>query len=108
MAPQGTREENGSTLRLTPTGDSRMTLRTTALVVALLTLGFVLGRAQAPVAPDFEIRVNAPGGSTTIECVRGCALAWVERGVNPTATPIPTFNYSCGAQRCSSGLVGGW
>ena len=82
----------------------------TALVMLLV--GWAAGRAQGPGEPAFEIRVNAPGGETTIECVRGCTLAWVQRGVNPNALPQSTFTYSCtGAAappRCSSGRVGGW
>src|SRR5213592_2352183 len=32
--------------------------------------------------PDFELVVDAPAGPTTITCVRGCRLMWVERGIN--------------------------
>jgi hypothetical protein len=78
----------------------------------MLLVGWAAGRAQSAELPAFEIRVNAPSGETTIECVRGCALAWVARGVNPAARPQPTFTYSCsGASappRCNSGRVGGW
>ena len=62
-------------------------------------------------APDFEVVVNAPGGETTIECVRACKLAWVERGVNAIATPTQSFKFACGGtadSRCSSFKVGGW
>jgi hypothetical protein len=76
-----------------------------AVIVALL--GWAVGRAQSS-APAFELVVDAPAGATTIQCVRGCKLAWVERGVNPNATPIPTFTYRCDGSRCSSGRVGGW
>jgi hypothetical protein len=84
----------------------RMTGRL-ALAAGLLSLGWAAGRAQ-PAQPDFEIVVDAPAGATNITCVRGCALAWVERGVNPNATPMPTFSYNCNAARCSSFKVGGW
>jgi len=81
-----------------------------ALAAALVAAGWIAARAQ-PSAPDFEIVVDAPAGETTIECKRGCVLAWVERGVNPNATPVTKFQYSCSGgavTRCSSYAVGGW
>jgi hypothetical protein len=75
--------------------------------VILIFLGWAVGRAQTS-APVFELVVDAPGGETSIKCVRGCELAWVERGLNANATPMPTFTYHCTAPRCSSGRVGGW
>jgi hypothetical protein len=78
-----------------------------ALAAGLLLLGWTAGRAQ-PAQPDFEILVDAPTGATSITCVRGCELAWVQRGVIPTSLPMPTFHYECSGGRCSSGKVGGW
>jgi hypothetical protein len=79
-----------------------------AVVAVLAGGGWAFGRAQTT-QPDFELIVNAPAGDVQVMCVRGCALAWVERGVNPRATPQPTFSFSCsGTGRCSSGLIGGW
>ena len=78
-----------------------------ALAVILIFFGWAVGRAQTS-APAFELLINAPGGETSVKCVRGCELAWVERGVNATARAIPTFTYQCTAPRCSSGRVGGW
>ena len=80
------------------------------IAIGLIAAGWAAAKAQ-PSTPDFEIVVNAPVGETTIECKRGCNLAWVERGVNPNATPIPTFEFRCGgggASRFSSATVGGW
>jgi hypothetical protein len=57
---------------------------------------------------DFEIRADAPSGNTTIECVRGCTLAWVERGVMSGPHEMTTFKYGCSGTRCSSGRVGAW
>jgi hypothetical protein len=88
----------------------KMTARTTIqiLVSAIVAfLGWTLGRAQTS-APAFEFVVDAPGGETTIECARGCELAWVERGLNPNSTPAKSFKYQCSGPRCSSGRVGGW
>ena len=79
------------------------------MALALVAFGWAAGKAQ-PAQPDFEIIVNSPAGETTVECVRGCEMAWVERGVNPAARPMPTFTYQCGgtAGRCSSSKIGGW
>jgi hypothetical protein len=77
-------------------------------VAALVGAGWAAGRAQA-VQPDFEIVIDAPAGETSVVCVRGCDLAWVQRGLNRNATPAPTFTFKCGdPSRCSSGKVGGW
>jgi hypothetical protein len=78
-----------------------------AIAGSLIYFGWVAGKAQTA-QPDFELVVNAPSGETTIECVRGCNLSWVERGLNPNASTAPTFKYSCAGDRCSSGKVGGW
>ena len=78
-----------------------------ALAAALVVAGWTIGRAQA-IQPDFEILVDAPGGKTSIGCLRGCGLAWVQRGLNPTAKPGQTFTFSCSSERCGSGTVGGW
>jgi hypothetical protein len=81
----------------------------TALVFALVAFGWSLGRAQSVrPQPDFEIVVNAPGGRTTVECLRGCELVWAERGLNPNADPQAQFTFSCTAGTCASGKVAGW
>ncbi len=80
------------------------------VAVGLVGLGYAYGRAQTS-APDFEIVIDAPEGKTNIECVRGCTLAWVERGVLQNSIPKPSFNYGCSnspTQRCGSGRIGGW
>jgi hypothetical protein len=80
---------------------------TAAIALALVLFGWVAGRSQAS-PPDFEFTVDAPSGETTVTCVRGCELLWVERGIAPTAGHDKKFVYSCGAIRCGSGRVGGW
>jgi len=81
------------------------------VVVALVGLGWATGRAQSA-GPDFEIKINAPEGETTVECVRGCQLAWIERFDPATVVPNQAFfTYRCGNtgdRRCNSGRVGGW
>lgn len=81
-----------------------------AIAAALVGTGWMVGQAQSA-EPDFQIVVNAPEGETTITCVRGCHLAFVERGVNPNSKPLPTFRFRCSRtadSRCSSMKVGGW
>ena len=77
------------------------------LAAALIGACWTIGQAQAT-QPDFELMVTAPGGQTRIECLRGCNLAWVQRGLNPRATPSRTFTFQCSADRCGSATVGGW
>jgi len=80
------------------------------VAVALVAAGWGVGRAQTT-TPDFEVIVDAPVGETRIECVRGCRLSWIERGLNPGANASPTFTFACsntGDGRCSSARVGGW
>ncbi len=66
------------------------------LVIALFLVlgGWAVGVAQST-EPAFEIVVSAPAGETSIRCVRGCKLAWVERGVNPHAQPDSNFTFRC-------------
>ncbi len=80
-----------------------------ATVAAFVGIGWMAGRAQTS-EPNFEIIVNAPSGETTIQCVRGCELSWVERGLNPNAATMQTFTFKCNSPsgRCSSHRVGGW
>ena len=78
------------------------------IIFAALAIGWAAAKAQTA-DPDFELAVDAPVGATTITCVKGCALKWVERGNNPGAQTMPMFSYSCtGQMRCSSGKIGGW
>jgi hypothetical protein len=87
----------------------RTTLRLT-LAAVLIALGYGMGSAQRA-GPDFELVIDSPSGETRVECRRGCDLAWVERGVNPNATPHSSFSFACrpaSEARCQSGMVGGW
>jgi len=89
----------------------RATSRRAVIAVALVLLGWVAGRAQSSNEPDFEITINAPEGETVVECVRGCGLQWVARGVNPDGVPQRTFSWKCQGPpsgRCGSGRIGGW
>jgi hypothetical protein len=81
-----------------------------AVAFGLVVGGWSVGRAQST-QPAFELIVDAPVGETTVECLRGCGLAWVEHGVNPAAPAMRTFKFDCfgpGKERCSSFRIGGW
>ena len=72
--------------------------------------GWAVAKAQTA-DPVFELVVDPPGGPTTITCVKGCTVAWLEHGVNPNSRPIQTFSFECSGpnvERCSSRKVGGW
>lgn len=62
------------------------------IALALVLAGWTLGRGQSA-QPDFVLVVDAPAGTTNIECQQ-------------------TFTFSCGGRapdaRCSSYQVGGW
>ena len=80
------------------------------VAAGLLALGWAAGRAQTS-GPDFELVVNSPKGEVTVQCLRGCELAWTERGVNVRAARMSTFTFECegtGPMRCPSGRIGGW
>jgi len=79
------------------------------IACALVGMGWAMAKAQAHATPPvFEFQVDAPGGETTVRCLRGCALMWVERGINPNSRPTSEFSFNCTAARCASGRVGGW
>ncbi len=88
-----------------------LTLRL-VIVAVLLATGWAAGRAQTA-SPDFEFVITTVATDssveTSVDCVRGCNLAWVQRGVNQSAKAIKRFEYACrGAGQCPSGVIGGW
>jgi hypothetical protein len=88
-----------------------------AVLGLMLLAGWTAGRAQTS-SPDFELVVTTTttdkGLDTSVECVKGCKLAWVQRGVNPRAARLSSFEFSCSGNngnsvtQCPSGVVGGW
>jgi hypothetical protein len=71
-------------------------------VVALIGVGWTVGRAQAPApataaqsavpqalagSSDFELLVSSVSGETEIRCVRGCRLTWAPT-VQPANGPV--------------------
>lgn len=89
-----------------------MTPRILFVSALLLIGGWTAGRAQTS-SPDFEFVVTTTttetGMDTSVTCVRGCKLSWVQRGVNPRAAELSSFDFSCkGSKQCPSGVIGGW
>jgi hypothetical protein len=83
-----------------------------ALAAALVVAGWLAGAAQTT-APDFVLLVETQQDSaetkTTIKCVEGCGLTWIERGVNPASSVMPEFSFKCSPpETCTSARVGGW
>jgi hypothetical protein len=73
---------------------------------ALLSLGWAAGTAQARPG-DFELRIDAPTGSVSVECLRGCGLIGAADVPNPRASQLRTYEFSCGASdRCQASIIG--
>jgi hypothetical protein len=86
-----------------------MTRRTILAVGAflLVAFGWAVGRAQTP-APEFTLAIEAPGGRTTVKCVRGCTLQGGQDEGNPSNRPTPKYWFECsGVTQCSA-TVNGW
>jgi hypothetical protein len=74
--------------------------------VVLMGLGWVAGAAQTT-RGDLEIRVQAPTGKTTVECVRGCKVIGARDIENPRASQTSSYWFSCGApDGCQGRIVG--
>jgi hypothetical protein len=82
---------------------------TVFLSIGMLGAGWTLGRAQTPVpAPEFVLSIDAPSGSTTLRCERGCVLQGGRDEGNPGAATMTEYRYQCsGAERCKA-RVNGW
>ena len=85
-------------------------VRRTLIALALIGLGWTVAWAQAQ-APDFELSVVTKDGTTTVECLRGCCLQWVEWVVPDRAGAKKAVSFgSCNGRPdgCPSGRIGGW
>jgi hypothetical protein len=80
-----------------------------AVAGALLGFGWSVGRGQSR-QPDFELMIDAPGGETRVQCVRGCNLQFHMDASNSRSVPTSTFSFNCsgGASRCSSQTINGY
>ena len=87
-----------------------------AIAIVLVGLGWAVGtctqvsptgtRAQTT-AWDFELAVDAPVGTTNVECLRGCALQGARDSGNPNAQTFVKYTFSCsGQERCSARVNG--
>lgn len=87
-----------------------------AMAIALVGLGWAVGACNH-VSPtgttaqitawDFELAVDAPVGTTNVECVRGCALQGARDAGNPNAQTLVKYTFSCsGQERCSARVNG--
>jgi hypothetical protein len=83
----------------------KQTMRHAVIVAALVALGWAAGRAQTT-RGDFELRINAPSGATSVECVRGCRLIGARDIENPSARQMQTYEFSCSGQQCRASVVG--
>jgi hypothetical protein len=90
---------------------ARFALRV-AIAAVLVGTGWIVGQAQAPAtpAPDFEISIVAPAGSTAVACVRGCEFGFSrERDGVTTHGRINSFKQSCGTPGSTCEIaVRGW
>jgi hypothetical protein len=78
-------------------------------VVALVGIGWVAGKAQTPEVGDFQIKIDAPAGFTTVECVRGCTLQGARNAGLPPDPNKRTYTYGCsgqGVERCAGAANG--
>ena len=50
-------------------------MRRALIVVGLVALGWVAGRAQTA-KPDFELVISGAAGDTQVKCVKGCKLSY--------------------------------
>ena len=78
-------------------------------VAALVGLGWMAGKAQTPEVGDFQIKIDAPAGFTTVECVRGCTLQGARDAGLPPDPNKRTYAYGCsgqGVERCTGAANG--
>lgn len=79
------------------------------LALGLLAVGWTVGYAQRA-QPEFMIAIDAPAGSTRIQCVSGCELVGARDLENPNAGRMKSYGYECGGtseSRCKA-RVAGW
>ena len=78
-----------------------------AIAVALIVLGWSVGRAQTA-APDFELVVtrHQGGADVQVECKRGCRLGTIRNG---EAKPTPKdVGFACKTEARCDIPVAGW
>ena len=87
-------------------------------VGAMLTNEGLLAQQQAPSVaaqaqatdPSFVLKIVAPGGTTSVECVSGCTFRYVQVATDGTrrTSDIPSFTQGCPNATCeinASGVI---
>jgi hypothetical protein len=78
-------------------------IRPLLVALALVAVGWLIGRAQIGVPQFFSLTIDAPVGSTTIRC-NGCELfSWAEG----RSTAQRQFTLTCSGPQCCSQTIGG-
>lgn len=83
--------------------------KTVLFAFALFGAGLAIGQAQDS-DPDFLLKIDAPAGQTTVECVSGCSFIGAMDLDNPNAGRMAVYEYGCqgdNIERCSA-KVAGW
>jgi hypothetical protein len=87
-------------------------IRRVGCTVGLVALGWLAAQAQsAAEKPQFVLELEAPHGSTSVVCVRGCELIGSRDHGNPAVGRMLRYDYQCGnpspTSRCKA-TVYGW
>jgi hypothetical protein len=79
----------------------------------LLGIGWTVGHADRA-EPEFMLAIDAPFGSTRVECLSGCVLMGANDLGNPNAGTMSVYTYGCSGRaaansdaRCEA-QVAGW
>jgi hypothetical protein len=81
--------------------------------VLIFFAGTLIGRAQQPRRPDFEITVSAPAATITVACVHGCQLQRsepIDNELRRSITLTDSITSTCPGTGCKwsfSGIVVG-
>ena len=79
------------------------------VAVALMSVAWGIGHAQGQ-AQSFVLKIVAPGGTTSVECVSGCTFRYVRVATDGTRRTFdtPSFTQGCPNATCeisASGVV---
>jgi hypothetical protein len=78
------------------------------LAVALLGVGYSVGRAQSATGSDFELVIHGAAGDTEVKCLSGCKLDY--RQTTAPADPKkgkPSVGFGCAKEQCEV-FASGW
>ena len=83
----------------------KATLIRVVVAILLVGTGWTIGATQTRPG-DFEVRIDAVGGTTYVECARGCRLIGSRDVLNPRAGRMLKYEFSCTGDRCQATVVG--